>query len=162
MKRILVIAAHPDDEVLGCGGAIARLTSEGGTVSILILANGLTSRVDFDANQKDQLLKTHHDRAIRAGKLLGASEVNLAGFPDQLMDTVPLLDITHAIEKEIQRQNKKLETLSKEKKALDGRISSPKFLESAPEDVIILTKERISEIEQQSLSIQELLKSLSQ
>jgi len=66
------------------------------------------------------------------------------------------------IEKEIQRQNKKLETLLKEKNALNGRISSPKFLESAPQEVIVLTKERISEIEQQSQSIQELLKSLSQ
>lgn len=103
MKRILVIAAHPDDEVLGCGGTIARLTSEGASVSVLILANGLTSRIDFDEKEKEQLLKTHHNRAIRAGKLLGASEVNLSGYPDQMMDTVPLLEITHSIEKEIKR-----------------------------------------------------------
>jgi len=103
MKRILVIAAHPDDEVLGCGGTIARLSSEGATIFILILANGLTSRMDFNEKQKDQLLKAHCDRAVRAGKLLGASEVNLAGYPDQLMDTVPLLDITHTIEREIEK-----------------------------------------------------------
>jgi len=103
MKNILVIAAHPDDEVLGCGGTIARLISKGASVSILILANGLTSRMDFNAKNKEQLLKTHHDRALRAGKLLGASEVNLAGYPDQMIDTIPLLDITHTIENEIER-----------------------------------------------------------
>ena len=103
MKNILAIAAHPDDEVLGCGATIARLASEGARVSILILANGLTSRMDFDESNEEILLKTHHDRAIRAGKLLGAVEVNLAGFPDQKMDLVPLLEITHTIEKEIQR-----------------------------------------------------------
>jgi LmbE family N-acetylglucosaminyl deacetylase len=101
--NILVIAAHPDDEVLGCGATMARLASEGAAVSILILATGLTSRLDFDQGQKEVLLRTHHDRAVRAGHLIGAREVNLAGYPDQLMDTVPLLDITQAIEREIER-----------------------------------------------------------
>ena len=46
--NVLIIAAHPDDEVLGCGGTIARLSHEGARVSILILAQGLTSRPGFD------------------------------------------------------------------------------------------------------------------
>jgi len=101
--NILVIAAHPDDEVLGCGGAIARHAAEGAAVSILILANGLSSRADYDPVRDAPLMKLHHERAERAGKLLGAREVVLAGFPDQKMDTVPLLDITHRIEREIAR-----------------------------------------------------------
>ena len=44
MNKILVVAAHPDDEVLGCGGTIARLTSEGNCVYTLILGEGVTSR----------------------------------------------------------------------------------------------------------------------
>lgn len=100
---ILVIAAHPDDEVLGCGGTVARLAAEGHAVSILILANGLTARADCDATQAAERLAVHHERARRAGALLGAREVNLAGFPDQRMDTVPLLDVTQAIEREIAR-----------------------------------------------------------
>lgn len=101
--NILVIAAHPDDEVLGCGGTIARLAAEGASVSILILANGLTSRADFDTAREQELLSIHHDRAKRAGAILGAKEVNLAGFPDQKMDTLPILDITQRIEREIER-----------------------------------------------------------
>jgi len=101
--NVLVVAAHPDDEVLGCGGTIARLASEGARVSILILANGLTSRADFDPVKDAPRLAAHHERARRAGALVGATEVNLAGFPDQKMDTVPLLDITQTIERELAR-----------------------------------------------------------
>lgn len=101
MKKVLVIAAHPDDEVLGCGGTMARLAAEGAEVRVAILANGLTSRPGFDAAQAQALLQTHHDRARRAGALLGAAEVRVLGFPDQKMDTLPLLDITQAIEREI-------------------------------------------------------------
>lgn len=101
--NVLVVAAHPDDEVLGCGGTIARLAAEGATVSIFILAEGLTSRADFDPVRDAAALKVHHERARRAGALLGAKEVTLGGFPDQKLDTVPLLDVTQAIEREIAR-----------------------------------------------------------
>lgn len=101
--NVLVIAAHPDDEVLGCGGTIARLAAEGARVSILILAEGLTSRADFRPDRDASLLQAHHARAHKAGALLGASEVILAGFPDNRMDTVPLLDVTQRIEREIAR-----------------------------------------------------------
>ena len=101
--NVLVIAAHPDDEVLGCGGTIARLASEGAQVSILILAEGLTSRPDFDRARDAAALNVHHERARRAGKLLGAREVNVGGLPDNRMDTVPLLDVVQTIEREIAR-----------------------------------------------------------
>lgn len=101
--NVLVIAAHPDDEVLGCGGTIARLAAEGAAVSIFILATGLTSRADFDPAKDAGQLRVHHERAQRAGILLGAKEVTFGGFPDQKMDTVPLLDVTQAIEREIVR-----------------------------------------------------------
>jgi valyl-tRNA synthetase len=74
---------------------------------------------------------------------------------------VPLAGLID-VEKETQRQNKKLETLAKEKKGLDSRLNSPKFLESAPKDVITQTRERLKEIDQQYQAIQELLKSLKQ
>lgn len=101
--NILVIAAHPDDEVLGCGGAIARHAEQGDSISILILANGLTSRVGFDSAREQEQLRVHHERADRAGKLLGAREVNIVGFPDQKLDMVPLLEITQRIESEVRR-----------------------------------------------------------
>jgi LmbE family N-acetylglucosaminyl deacetylase len=99
--NILVVAAHPDDEVLGCGGTIARLASEGHDVYILILGEGITSRYD-DPKQADQkLLDVLHKRAEEAGALLGAKHVMLAGFPDNRFDTVALLDIIKVIEKRI-------------------------------------------------------------
>ncbi len=64
------------------------------------------------------------------------------------------------LDKEIERQNKKIEGLEKEMKSLRARVNSPKFLENAPKDVILKTKERINEIEQQSQAIEDLLKSL--
>ena len=101
--NILVSAAHPDDEVLGCGGALARFSSEGAQVSILILASGLTSRLGFDKSREAELLGVHRERACKASRLLGAAEVNFCGFPDQKMDMLPLLDVTQAVEAEIRR-----------------------------------------------------------
>ena len=92
--NILVIAAHPDDEVLGCGGTVAALADQGAHVSILILAQGLTSRADFDSERGAAKLDIHRARAHEAGCILGAHEVIFGEFPDQKMDTIPLLDIT--------------------------------------------------------------------
>lgn len=103
MKTVLVLAAHPDDEVLGCGGTIARLSAEGKEVHILILTTGLTSRLGFDIERDLDSLKIHLQRAAKAGALLGAKSVNFAGFPDQKLDTIPLLEITQRIEEEIGR-----------------------------------------------------------
>lgn len=99
--KTLIIAAHPDDEVLGCGGTISKLAARGEEVHILILATGLTSRIGFDAQKKAGDLKVHAERAKQAGSLIEAKNVNLAGFPDQKLDTLPLLEITHRIEEEI-------------------------------------------------------------
>jgi LmbE family N-acetylglucosaminyl deacetylase len=59
-EAVLVVAAHPDDEVLGCGGTMARLANEGQEVRIAILAEGMTSRYQEreQANQK-QLSRLH-------------------------------------------------------------------------------------------------------
>lgn len=102
-QKFLVIAAHPDDEVLGCGGTITRLVREGNEVHIVILANGLTSRAKFEESKSPELLKQHHQRAQQAGSLMGASSVQVLGFPDQKLDAMPLLEITQAIEREIER-----------------------------------------------------------
>lgn len=104
MNTILVVAAHPDDEVLGCGGTIARLSRQGAVVHIVIVANGLTSRMGFDQKQQAAALAVHHERARLAGGLLGAASVEVLGLPDQKLDIVPLLEITQAIERQIDRR----------------------------------------------------------
>lgn len=95
---VLVIAAHPDDEVLGCGGTIARLAAQGHEVHIGILGEGLTSRSPERATADREQLQRLHARAEDVGRLLGARGVTLAGLPDNQFDTVPLLQVTKIIE----------------------------------------------------------------
>lgn len=96
--KVLVIAAHPDDEVLGCGGTIARLTQEGKEVFIAILGEGITSRYD-QRNQADkntvEALKTC---SRQVAEFLGAKDLFMFGLPDNRFDTVPLLDVIKIIE----------------------------------------------------------------
>jgi len=102
MKRILVIAAHPDDEILGCGGAIARFATTSCEVHIMILAEGLTSR-DHARNREKRAteLTTLAQTAKQAGELAGAARVELLDFPDNRMDSLDLLDVVKPIERKI-------------------------------------------------------------
>ncbi|MBN1548047.1 MAG: PIG-L family deacetylase [Syntrophaceae bacterium] len=101
--NILVVAAHPDDEVLGCGGTIAKYAKEGWRVSIVILGEGISSRYesrsDADTSQLDNIKETSKGVA----KLLGAAEVMHHDLPDNRFDTVPLLDVVKLIEDHVQR-----------------------------------------------------------
>lgn len=99
----LIIAAHPDDEVLGCGGTIARMAAEGHAVDIAILGEGITARYDQREAADDELLKVHRDRARRAGRVLGAREVVLFDLPDNRFDSVPLIEVVKRIEGLIER-----------------------------------------------------------
>jgi valyl-tRNA synthetase len=72
---------------------------------------------------------------------------------------VPLAGLI-GIEKETQRQKKKLDTLLKEKQSLEGRVNNPKFVDNAPKELVDQTKARIEEIKGQTAAIEELLKSL--
>lgn len=96
---ILCIAAHPDDEILGVGGTLARHVLDGEDVHVCILSDGVTSRYKDSAAAKEEI-KTRRERARDACSLLGAS-VSLHEFPDNQFDTIPLLDIIQTIEAEI-------------------------------------------------------------
>jgi len=95
--RNLVIASHPDDEVLGCGGTIARLAAEGHEVYIAILGEGISSRYPQREHADPLLLKTLRACGHRVAKLLGAKELFLYDLPDNRFDTIPLLDIVKII-----------------------------------------------------------------
>ena len=96
---VLCIAAHPDDEVLGVGGTLARHADEGEAVHVCILSDGVTSRYD-DGDAANEEIKRRRDRAREACNTLGAT-VSLYGYPDNSFDTVPLLDMVQTIESEI-------------------------------------------------------------
>lgn len=92
-KRILVIAAHPDDELLGCGGTIALHSNAGDSIRSIILCEGETMRSQ-DGGEKRAATK-------EAAKVLGVENVVCSGFPDQRLDTLPIVDVITPIEKAV-------------------------------------------------------------
>lgn len=101
MMKILIIAAHPDDEVLGCGGTIARF-APGNNVTTLILGEGITSR-DISKQEQDQKLTTLRNHCKKANSLLGVKKVFFEHFPDNKFDSIPLLEIVKPIENIIKK-----------------------------------------------------------
>jgi len=91
-KKILIVVAHPDDEVLGIGGTILKHVSNNDKVSVLILGDGETSR------KPDADIQKRRSQAKRVAAELGIIEVILENLPDNKFDSVPLLDITKKIE----------------------------------------------------------------
>lgn len=94
-RRIVVIAAHPDDEVLGCGGTIAKHALAHDEVHVLIVGEGLTSR----APTADLALSALRDAAQRAAKVLNVRTVSFLGFADNRLDGLDRLDLIRPIEK---------------------------------------------------------------
>jgi LmbE family N-acetylglucosaminyl deacetylase len=100
--NVLVIAAHPDDEVLGCGATMAKHARQGDVVHILILAEGATSRAtNRDRSQWKSEISELAKAAYKAGDILGAKSVTLRDFPDNRMDSCELLDVVKTIEQAI-------------------------------------------------------------
>ncbi len=93
-ERVFAIYAHPDDEVLGAGATLARHASGGDEVCVLLLATGLAARGEYDRGP----IAVLREDARRAADVLGAASVDFADFPDNAMDTVPLLDVIQRIE----------------------------------------------------------------
>lgn len=103
-KNILVIAAHPDDEVLGCGGAIARHTDEGSHVHVLIMVEGATSRHESrDRTAVKENLDGLNKSAHAAAEILGVETLRMEQFPDNRLDSVDRLDLIKVIEEEIDK-----------------------------------------------------------
>ena len=103
-NSVLVVAAHPDDEVLGCGGTIARHAEAGDQVHVLIVAEGATSRLQQrDRGEARDELSALAQAAQKAGTILGAAGVELLDYPDNRLDSLDRLDLIKCIELRIER-----------------------------------------------------------
>lgn len=94
-QKILVVAAHPDDEALGCGGTIALHAQTGADVHVVFMTDGVNSRDDVEKTEAEE----RKDAAKEASRILGAQAPIFLNFPDNRMDTISLLDIIKPLEK---------------------------------------------------------------
>ena len=100
MKKVLIVASHPDDEVLGCFGTVARLIKEGYEAYTLILGEGKTSRDEqrIVDSRKDEI-EVLNNEIEKANNIIGIKKVFIESFPDNRFDSVALLDIVKVISK---------------------------------------------------------------
>ena len=94
VRKIAAIFAHPDDEVLACGGTLAAHADAGDEVRIFIMATGATSR----GGEQNAYIAALRKQAEQAARVLDAAGVEFGKFPDNRMDSVDLLDVVKAIE----------------------------------------------------------------
>ena len=92
--RVLVVAAHADDEALGCGGSLIRHAREGAEIRALFLTNGVGSR-ESAGSREATLRREAMDNALH---ILGVSHHKRLNYPDNATDSVPLLDVVKSIE----------------------------------------------------------------
>jgi LmbE family N-acetylglucosaminyl deacetylase len=101
---VLIVAAHPDDEILGCGGIVARHAAAGDRVETLILAEGATARQQTrDTSGGAAEINALRDAAWAAAKVLGSEPPQFASLPDNRMDSLTLLDIVKHVEATVER-----------------------------------------------------------
>jgi|TARA_B110000211_G_scaffold234971_1_gene307917 LmbE family N-acetylglucosaminyl deacetylase len=100
MKKILVFAAHPDDEALGCMGTLLYFKSKGYKIKICFMSDGESSR-KLSPNKKEKLIKSRMEQAKLVSKKSKLIRPNFFNFPDNMLDTIPLLLIVKKVEKEI-------------------------------------------------------------
>jgi len=98
-KKVLIIAAHPDDEILGCGGTIAKLIKNNCKVDVLFLSEGVSSRSKLGETREwtDEII-AREAMAIAASKYLGFSIIGFMRNPNLRMDLLSILDITKSVQ----------------------------------------------------------------
>lgn len=101
MKKILVVAAHPDDEILGVGGTVAKHVAAGDEVYAIILGEGQTSRGEHREDVSADVVSELHKNTMESALKVGYKDVFFADFPDNRFDEVDLLDIVKAVEHKI-------------------------------------------------------------
>lgn len=100
--KILVVAAHPDDEIYGMGGTMAKMAAEGHEIHVLIVTDGCTAQY---AHREDlqQIIAKKQEEAQNANGLLGVKQVHFGMLPDMRLDTVPHVEVNRVIEEAVRQ-----------------------------------------------------------
>lgn len=98
MSRVLVVAAHPDDETIGCGGTIALHSQAGDDVALVFFTDGVGAR-----DSRSEAVEERNQAAQQAADILGAEIMAAYDFPDNRLDIVALLDIVKLLEQTIEQ-----------------------------------------------------------
>lgn len=98
MGRTLIVVAHPDDEVLGCGASMARWSTSGESIKVVALADGVSSR-----SVQHETISDRRSAAVAALEKVGVTDLSVHDFPDQQLDTVPLLTLAGVVSQEVQQ-----------------------------------------------------------
>jgi LmbE family N-acetylglucosaminyl deacetylase len=99
--KTLVVAAHPDDEVLGCGGLIAKLIKQGEQVRVIFIAEGTSCRYETLNKKVKEEIDFRNQCSIKALRCLGVDSQNFYNLPCGRLDKEPIIEIAKIIEKEI-------------------------------------------------------------
>ena len=95
MRRVAIIVAHPDDEILGCGGTIAKHSSRGDIVDVVFFTDGESSRLEHTSKN----IAERKQSAINALNILGVNgKIEFLNYPDNELDSVSLLKLTQSLE----------------------------------------------------------------
>lgn len=97
MERVLVIAAHPDDEVLGMGGTIAKYAEHGAEIALLIVTDGSTSQYVGNPDL-EKIIKEKKNETKACADILGIKHIFYGGLPDMKLDITPHVEVNRVIE----------------------------------------------------------------
>lgn len=106
-KTVLVVAAHPDDEVLGCGATVAGLKRQGWRAVLVLMTRGVTGRsetVEAVTAEDLQAQQALAEQTARAAQVIGFDRVVSHDFPDNRMDTVARADLAHVLASLVQEE----------------------------------------------------------
>jgi LmbE family N-acetylglucosaminyl deacetylase len=94
--NILVIAAHPDDEVLGMGATIKKLSKKREQIHLCVVSEGASAQYE-----DEKMIKVRRESCLKSSKLLGIRQIKFLDFPDMRLDSIPHLEINRELEKQI-------------------------------------------------------------